>query len=225
MADTVSELERVYTIPLRNAHHGKRSKRADRAVRDVRTFLVRNMKSEDIWISADVNEALWSRGKYTIPSKIRVRATRFSDGVVEVTLPEAEAGSVREQIAERQEKAAESPVLAPMGMEEEEEEVSEAAREPVTAVAGIGPATAEKLEKIEIETVGDLATASPAAVAEALGKDVAAVQSWIDAAQEMAAVELPADDEADEESSGSDAGAQAPADKAEAPKTASSEEE
>lgn len=194
MADNVSELERVYTIPLRKAHHGTRSKRADRAVRDVRAFLVRNMKSEQIWISADVNEALWSRGKYTIPSKIRVRATRFSDGVVEVTLPEAEAGSVREQIAVRQEKAAETPVLAPMAMEEEEE-VSEAARQPVTAIAGIGPATAEKLEKIEIETVGDLATASAAAVAEALGKDISAVQPWIDAAQEMAAVELPADEE------------------------------
>lgn len=197
MADNVSELERVYTIPLRHAHHGKRSKRADRAVRDVRTFLVRNMKSEDIWISADVNEAIWSRGKYTIPSKIRVRATRFSDGVVEVTLPEAETGSVREQIAERQEKAAETPVLAPMGMEGDEE-VSEAAGQPVTTVAGIGPATAEKLEKIEIETVGDLATASPAAVAEALGKDVSAVEPWIASAQEMATVELSADAEAED---------------------------
>ncbi len=200
MADNVSELERVYTIPLRDAHHGKRSKRADRAVRNVRTFLTRHMKSSNIWISGDVNETLWARGKYTIPSKIRVRATRFADGVVEVTLPEMESvGSVREQIAERQEKKAESPVLAPMGMEDEGEEVSEAARQPVTTVTGIGPATAEKLEKIEIETVGDLAAASPAAVAEALGKDVDAVMPWITAAQELAAVEAaPADDSEEE---------------------------
>ena len=196
MADNVSELERVYTIPLRHAHHGKRSKRADRAVRDVRSFLTRHMKSEQIWISGDVNEALWSRGKYTIPSKIRVRATRFADGVVEVTLPEAETGSVREQIAERQEKAAETPVLAPMGAEEEE--VSEAAAQPVTAVTGIGAATAEKLEKIEVETVGDLAQASPATVAEALGKSEDAVRPWIEAAQEMAAVEAVTDSESDD---------------------------
>lgn len=200
MADNVSELERVYTIPLRHAHHGKRSKRADRAVRDVRTFLTRHMKSDNIWISGDVNETLWARGKYTIPSKIRVRATRFNDGVVEVTLPEMEStGSVREQIAERQEKKAEAPVLAPMGMEDEGEAVSEAASQPVTAVTGIGPATAEKLEKIEVSTVGDLAAASPAAVADALGKDVDAVMPWITAAQELAAVEASAADDSEEE--------------------------
>ncbi len=193
MADTVSELERIYTIPLRKAHHGTRSKRANRAVRDVRAFLTRHMKSEQIWLAGEVNELLWSRGKYTIPSRIRVRATRFSDGVVEVTLPESDAsGSIREAIQERQEKAAETPVLAPMGMEDEEHHDSEAASQPVTAVTGIGPATAEKLAEAEIETVGDLAHADPAAVAKALGKEVDAVQPWIDAAQEMA--HAPADD-------------------------------
>lgn len=182
MAD---ELERIYTIPLRHAKHGKSSKRADRAVKDVRQFLTRHMKSDQIWVATEVNEALWARGKYTIPSKIRVRATRFSDGVVEVTLPESTTdGSVREAIQERIEKAAESPVLAPMAMDEGEEDDGRAA-EPVTAVEGIGPATAEKLEKIEIETVGDLAHADPKAVAQATGKTEEAAALWIAAAHEM----------------------------------------
>ncbi len=188
MAEPVTELERIYTIPLRKAHHGTRSKRADRAVRDVRNFLTRHMKSDHIWLAGEVNETLWSRGKYTIPSKIRIRATRFSDGVVEVTLSDSDStGSIREKIQERQEKAAETPVLAPMGMDEEHDHHdSEDAGKPVTEVAGIGPATAEKLEKIEVETVGDLAHADPAAVAAALGKDVDAVMPWIEAAREMA---------------------------------------
>src|SRR6185295_10343704 len=89
-----------------------RSRRADLAVRDVKRFLSRHMKSESIWIDASVNEALWSQGKFTIPSRIRVRATRFDDGVVEVTLPESTAtGSIRDTLTERREKAAESPVL------------------------------------------------------------------------------------------------------------------
>src|ERR1041385_2778614 len=89
MADKTSELERIYTIPLRKTKDLVRSRRADLAVRDVKRFLSRHMKSESIWIDASVNEALWSQGKFTIPSRIRVRATRFDDGVVEVTLPES----------------------------------------------------------------------------------------------------------------------------------------
>jgi large subunit ribosomal protein L31e len=196
MADTTSELERIYTIPLRHAHHGKRSKRADRAVKDVRTFLTRHMKSDNIWLAGEVNELIWKRGKYTIPSRIRVRATRFSDGVVEVALPESDsAGSIREQIAERQEKAAETPVLAPMGMDDDEDDHhdSELASKPVTEVTGIGPATAEKLGTAEIETVGDLAHAEPKVVAEVLGKDLETVMPWIEAAREMAHG-APADD-------------------------------
>jgi large subunit ribosomal protein L31e len=188
MADkSTTEIERIYTIPLRRAKAGTRSKRADRAVRDVRDFLTRHMKSEQIWLSNEVNETLWSRGKYMIPSRIRVRATRFNDGVVEVTLPEQEAaGSIRAQIQERQEKAAETPVLAPMVPEEDEDEEHVHASVPVTAVKGIGPAMAEKLAAIGVETAADLAHADPAEVAEATGHHEEAVQGWIAEASELA---------------------------------------
>ncbi|MGB0653253.1 MAG: 50S ribosomal protein L31e [Thermoplasmatota archaeon] len=196
MAD--NELERIYTIPLRKAHHGTRSKRANRAIRDVRNFLTRHMKSEDIWLDNEVNEALWSRGKFRIPSRIRVRATRFADGVVEVTLPEQEAaGSARAAIAEKLEKAAEAPVLAPMGLTDEDE--TEGAKEAVTALTGIGPATAAKLEKVEIETVGDLARADVDEVAQAIGKSKSDVQAWIDQAIERSQVSEEPVEETDAE--------------------------
>lgn len=192
MAD--NELERIYTIPLRKAHHGTRSKRANRAIRDVRNFLTRHMKSEEVWIGNDVNEALWSRGKFRIPSRIRVRATRFDDGVIEVTLPDTEAeGSVRAAIHERQEKAAEAPVLVGgMAMDDGEEEAGSSA--PVTAVAGIGPAMAEKLEKIEVTTVSDLVAAGAAAVMEATGQSEEKVDAWITQAEELAGAAALADD-------------------------------
>jgi large subunit ribosomal protein L31e len=184
MADKSTELERIYTIPLRRAKHGTRSKRANRAVDDVRIFLTRHMKSENIWIAGEVNESIWSRGKFTIPSKIRVRATRFDDGVVEVTLPDTSTdGSVREAIQERLEAAAVTPVLAPVGMDDEGDHTH--AEVAVTEVEGIGPATAEKLEGLEIETAGDLAHADPAAVMEATGKDEETVKGWIEAAHEL----------------------------------------
>ncbi len=45
--------------------------------------------SEDnIWIDPPVNKAIWNRGREKIPSKIRVRAIKFEDDLVEVSLPE-----------------------------------------------------------------------------------------------------------------------------------------
>lgn len=167
MADKTNELERIYTIPLRKAKELTRGKRADNAVRDVKRYLTRHMKAENVWLDHTVNEHLWSKGKYNIPSRIRVRATRFSDGVVEVTLPESTAtGSIRDSIQTRREKAASAPVLkAP---EVPEGEAGDGAR-PVTDVKGVGPATAEKLEKAGITTLAELADADPAKVGEAAG--------------------------------------------------------
>ena len=187
MADkTSTELERVYTIPLRKTKDLVRSRRAQLAVRDVKRYLERHMKSEHIWLDNEVNELLWANGKFRIPSRIRVRATRFSDGVVEVTLPESEhAGSVRSEIQERREKAAEKTILkAPAAPEGEEGEAKKEGK-PVTDVEGIGPATAEKLAKADIETVEDLAKADPEELAKSTGFPLEKVNPWIDAAKKL----------------------------------------
>jgi len=187
MADkNTNELERVYTIPLRKTKDLVRSRRAQLAVRDVKRYLERHMKSEHIWLDNEVNELLWANGKFRIPSRIRVRATRFSDGVVEVTLPETEhAGSVRTEIKERrQEKAAEKTILKAPTPEGEEDHDHEGPA--LTELAGIGPATAEKLGKADIESVADLAKADPEAVAKATGFPVEKVTPWIEEAKKAA---------------------------------------
>jgi len=92
---TTKELERIYTIPLRDVKHSPRNHRTDRAVRAVKSYLQRHMKAEDVWIDTTVNEKLWERGMYKLVSKIRVRALKFDDGVVEVTLPEADVTTSR----------------------------------------------------------------------------------------------------------------------------------
>lgn len=90
MAD---ELERIYTVPLRNALLAPRPSRAKRAVTEVKTYLARHMKAEKekIWIDNPVNEMLWERGIQKPPRRIRIRAIKFEDGVVEVSLPESES--------------------------------------------------------------------------------------------------------------------------------------
>ena len=87
----MAELERIYTIPLRNAYlKAPRPKRANRAISEIKTFLARHMKSEEekVWLDNPVNEAVWSRGIQKPPRSLRVKAIRFDDGVVEVSLPE-----------------------------------------------------------------------------------------------------------------------------------------
>jgi large subunit ribosomal protein L31e len=125
MADkeTEKEIERIYVIPLRKAKIGRASLAAPRAVKVVRSYLTKHMKvdSDDVWIDDSLNRELWSRGKFKTPSKIRVRAVKFEDGVVEVTIPElGEKKSRRELLKEEKEKK--TPIFR-----REEEEMGEEA--------------------------------------------------------------------------------------------------
>jgi large subunit ribosomal protein L31e len=222
MADkTTTELERVYTIPLRKTKDLVRSRRADLAVRDVKRFLSRHMKSDDIWVDNEVNEHLWARGKFTIPSRIRVRATRFSDGVVEVTLPEVtHTGSVRTEIQERREKAAEHTILKAPEPEADETAEAGSAERPVTDVKGVGPATAEKLEHAGIKTLEDLSKADPANVAEATSHSADKAKAWIEDAKAILAGSVEtADKKVQPELAAEAAKAEAPAKGKDAPET------
>jgi large subunit ribosomal protein L31e len=106
------EIERIYVVPLRRAKIGRASLAAPRAIKQVRGFLNKHMKVElnDIWIDDSINRELWAHGKYKIPNKIRVRAVKFEDGVVEVTLPELGLKKSRREIL-KEEKEKKAPVL------------------------------------------------------------------------------------------------------------------
>jgi len=75
--------EKVYTISLRHVWVvTARGKRAPRAVRDVRDFVARHMKAEEVAMSNEVNAALWSRSINKPPRKITVRAVKDKEGKV-----------------------------------------------------------------------------------------------------------------------------------------------
>ena len=92
--------ERFYTIPLGKAWISKRKKRAPKAVRIVRSFVLKHMKvrteveeeeeAERLVIDNEVNEKLWSRGIEKPPRKIRVRVVKDKEGVVTVRLAEGD---------------------------------------------------------------------------------------------------------------------------------------
>jgi len=115
------EVERIYIIPLRK-YAFKSSKAAPIAVKRVRSYLTRHMKVEadKIWIDDSLNTALWSRGKYKMLHRIRVKAVKFDDGVVEAYLPELELKKSRRELL-KEEREKKEPIL-----KKEEAEAGEA---------------------------------------------------------------------------------------------------
>jgi len=80
--------EQIYIIPLRDVQHTPKWERGKRAMKAIRDFLARHMKSEDIRLAQNINEAVWERGSHKPPSRIRVRAMKFEDGQVQAELAE-----------------------------------------------------------------------------------------------------------------------------------------
>src|SRR3989344_1778138 len=81
------KIEREYVIPLRvEWRKVPRYKRANKAVRAIREFLVQHMKVYDrdlkkIKIDRYLNEAVWFRGIKKPPAKIKVLAVRDRENV------------------------------------------------------------------------------------------------------------------------------------------------
>ena len=105
------EIERIYVIPLKNIGF-KSSKAAPTAIKRVRNYLTKHMKVEkkNVWIDDSLNTALWSHGKYKMPSKIRVKAVKFDDGVVEAYIPELEFKKSRRELL-KEEREKKEPIL------------------------------------------------------------------------------------------------------------------
>lgn len=87
------ELERVYTIPLERAWIAPKYRRAEKAIFILKAFVERHMKPDSIVIDPKVNELIWRRGIEKPPRRIRVKVSKDDEGVVKVSLAEAEEKS------------------------------------------------------------------------------------------------------------------------------------
>lgn len=77
--------EKTYTIPIAKLGYATdRGHRAPKAIRDVRKYVSRHMRADEVSISSEINEAIWERGINKPPRKIVVRAVKDKDGKVVV---------------------------------------------------------------------------------------------------------------------------------------------
>merc|ERR1712100_91470 len=68
---------REYTINLGKATHGVTfKKRAPRAVKAIKTFAQKMMKTSDVRVDVKLNKAVWSKGIRNVPKRIRVQISR-----------------------------------------------------------------------------------------------------------------------------------------------------
>jgi large subunit ribosomal protein L31e len=85
-------LEKEYTVPLRKGWlKVPKYKRANKAVKTLKEFLVRHMKVYDrdlrkIKLDIELNNEIRFRGMKKPACKIKVRAKKFDDGIVRVSL-------------------------------------------------------------------------------------------------------------------------------------------
>ncbi len=92
------DVEMVFTVPLTVTRHVPRTKRAPRAIKEIKDYVRQHLADKtmskeevpekDVWIDYRLNEHLWSKGIEHPPRKVRVKAIRFEDGLIEVSLPE-----------------------------------------------------------------------------------------------------------------------------------------
>ena len=122
------EIERTITIPLRATKMVPRSRRALRAVKEIRENVARHMKADadKIWIDQALNEKIWERGIQKPPKRITVKAVKYDDGLVEVSLAGEEVSEPAkpEPTATAAKPKAAKPKAKPKA-EESKEEVAE----------------------------------------------------------------------------------------------------
>lgn len=80
-------LERVYIIPLKaDVIKTACYRRSNKAVRLIREFIVKHVKSSNVIIKKEVNEFVWARGAKNPPSKVKVKVVKDDFGKATVSL-------------------------------------------------------------------------------------------------------------------------------------------
>lgn len=106
------KIEREYVIPIRRGWiHVPRYRKAKRAVKEIKSFLVRHMKIRDrdlnkVKVDKYLNEFIWSRGIKNPPSKVKVKAIKEGDIVRVELLSLSESMRYKKERMERIEKKA-----------------------------------------------------------------------------------------------------------------------
>ena len=90
--------EKLFTIPLRKEFSKVASyKKTPRAVKEIRKFISKHMKVENVKIGKHLNKKMWKDGIKSPPPRVKVKAIKEED-FVRVELPEFEFDKKKEEV-------------------------------------------------------------------------------------------------------------------------------
>ncbi len=108
--ETKIELEREYNVPLRKGWlKSPKYKRAKKAIRTLKEFLQRHMKSENVKIGKYANIKVWEKGMKNPPHHLKVKVTKDSEGKVMAELVGAPVDMPKESKKGKKGAKAEAP--------------------------------------------------------------------------------------------------------------------
>jgi large subunit ribosomal protein L31e len=145
-------LERSYNVPLRKEFAKVANyKRAKKAMKALKEFLAKHMKSENVLIGKFLNEAVWVHGIKNPPHHIAVIAKKFDDGSVMAELANIPVKKERKADAKKAKKTDKKVVIREKNVEKPDnlEAIKEQKelREEIKAEAD--------MEELEKEELGD----------------------------------------------------------------------
>ena len=155
-------LERTYNVPLRKEFQkvGK-WRRTEKAVKALREFVSKHMKSENVIIGKYINQLLWESGIKNPPHHVKVTAQKDDKGKVTVELTELPARVKRELEKEKGLKKKKEEKEAKK-KEEEAKKAEEAKKEEEKKKEEKAPETKqEKAKEVEKEELKELKKEMP----------------------------------------------------------------
>ena len=160
-------MERTYNVPLRKEFQkAPKWRRTKKAVKALREFIIKHMKSEEVKIGKYLNLKLWKHGIKNPPHHIKVKAAKDDKGVVLVELAELpkeailekqkEEEKTKEKEAKEKEKKTEEPKKEEKPEGKEAKKSEEGAKE-----AKPTDEKTEETKKIEKEELKELKKEMP----------------------------------------------------------------
>jgi large subunit ribosomal protein L31e len=157
-------LERDYVIPIRRetlkVPFHKKAKKAAKAVKE---FIIKHMKSQDVKMGKYLNIEIWKHGMKNPPNKVKVHTTKDSQGKVFVEIQGApkEVPKVEEKKGKKEAKKTEDksgPESEKYGSKTQEKELEKKVEESKKERAKV----AKKVEKEEVKELKKIQPKQPA---------------------------------------------------------------